>query len=317
MNLSRIHPLIAVGLIAFGPTACGQTEPGQQADIPSPADTVAQEPSQPGVVEVSAVDYAFHMPTQIPSGWTTFRMRNEGEEPHFMTLWKLPEGKTFQDYSSEIASVFVMAYDSLEAGAVDAAGANEILSRELPAWMAEYLPMGGPGLLSPGRSVETTVNLEPGTYVAECYIKTAEGEFHGELGMISELTVTADSTRMAEPAADLEMTLTNASIGTEGPVSAGEHTIAVHYQEHPAGLGNDVHVVRLDEGTDLAQVAAWMDWMNLEGFMPPAPAEFVGGVHEMPVGSTSYFTVRFDPGRYAWVSEATATDRQVREFAVE
>lgn len=323
MILSRRSTILAIALTVSTLLACQQAE---QTEQPEPAaDTVAQEadatadaPAEPGVVEVAAVDYAFRMPGEIPSGWTTFRLVNEGEEPHFMVLWKLPEGKTLQDYLDEVVPAFAMAYDSLRAGTVDAAGAGAILGREIPAWYADVRPMGGPGILTPGRVGSATVDLEPGAYVVECYIKTAEDEFHGELGMIRALTVTEDSTGVAAPEADMEMTLTNTEIGTDGPVPAGRRTFGVRYEEHPElGLGNDVHVARLEEDTDLGALAAWMDWTNLDGMKTPAPVEFVGGAEEMPVGSTSYFTVDLEPGRYAWVSEATTTDRLVEPFTVE
>lgn len=303
-------------VVAVLVTSCqpADTEDGAEPDT---LDAAADTTEASGVVEVTAVDYAFQAPAEIPSGWTTIRVANQGEEPHFMTLWRLPDGKTIDDYRAEAVPAFVMGYDSLVAGAVDAAGTWRIIGENLPEWFADVRPMGGPGMLTAGHTGQATMNLDPGTYVIECYVKTADGRFHGELGMLRELTVTEESSGMAEPAADAEMTLTNASIGPEDPVTAGRHTFAVHYEEHPEGLGNDVHVARLDEATDLAEVAAWMDWMNLEGFAPPAPAEFLGGVHEMPVGSTSYFTVTLDPGRYAWVSEATAADRLVEEFTVE
>lgn len=323
----RPRPLPSLIAIAFAVSSLAACQPAEDGEAePEAPDTTAEEtadttaiaPAEPGVVDVAAVDYAFRMPGEIPSGWTTFRLTNEGEEPHFMILWKLPEGKTLQAHLDEVVPAFAMAYDSLLAGAVDRAGANEILARELPAWFADVDPMGGPGILTPGEVGSATVDLEPGTYVVECYIKTAEDEFHGELGMIRALTVTEDSTGVTAPEADMEMTLTNTEIGTDGPVPAGRRTFAVHYEEHPElGLGNDVHVARLDETTDLGVVAAWMDWMNLDGMQAPAPVEFVGGAEEMPVGSTSYFTVDLEPGRYAWVSEATTTDRLIEAFTVE
>ena len=309
--------VLTVGML----TACqpADTEEGAEPDtLDAAADTAAVGPAEPGVFEVTAVDYAFDSATEIPSGWTRIEMVNEGAEPHFMSLWKLPEGKTLDDYIAEVVPAFVIGYDSLVAGTTDPAGAGQLIGENLPAWFADVTPMGGPGMLSAGHTGVTTVNLEPGTYVMECYVKTAEGKFHGELGMIKELTVTDQSTGMAEPEGDVRFTLTNTSIAPEDSVTAGEHTFAVTFEEHPeAGLGNDVHLARLDEGTSIDSLAAWMDWMNLEGFMPPAPAEFVGGAQEMPVGTTAYFTATLEPGRYAWVSEATTTDRLVEEFTVE
>lgn len=39
------------------------------------------------------------------------------------------------------------------------------------------------------------------------------------------------------------------------------------------------------------------------GLEVPAPATFLGGVNEMPVGSTGYLTVDLEPGQYAWIAE--------------
>jgi hypothetical protein len=104
----------------------------------------------------------------------------------------------------------------------------------------------------------------------------------------------------------------------EGDVKAGQQTVAVHFEEHPEfGLGNDVHVVRLDPGTEMGVVVLWMDWMYVQGLRDPAPAAFVGGAHEMPVGHTSYFTLDLTPGRYAWIAESSADKGMVKEFAVE
>jgi hypothetical protein len=38
------------------------------------------------LVEVTAKDYYFHMQDSIPSGWTTFRLKNEGHATHFFFL---------------------------------------------------------------------------------------------------------------------------------------------------------------------------------------------------------------------------------------
>jgi hypothetical protein len=43
-------------------------------------------PTPAGVVEVTAVDYAFQAPDPIRSGWTTFLMENKGKEHHFLLL---------------------------------------------------------------------------------------------------------------------------------------------------------------------------------------------------------------------------------------
>lgn len=294
MTPSR-HLFVAV-LLTFA--AC---EAGDRPEQAGEADTAAA--AVPPVVDITAVDYAFQAPAELPSGWTTIRMENAGAEEHFLSLWKLPDGRTLDDYTSEVVPAFGEAYTALEEGA-SREEAGGILGRAIPAWYAEVVPMGGPGFLSPGRTGETTVRLEPGTYVMECYVKTPDGRFHGELGMIQQLTVTADSTGAAEPSGGVEVVLSNAGIAGPANLTVGEHTVAVRFSEQPeAGLGNDVHLVRLEEDTDLEALAAWMDWMELEGLRAPAPVEFLGGTQERPAGKSAYFRVEVEAGPYAWVSE--------------
>jgi hypothetical protein len=61
-----------------------------------------------------------------------------------------------------------------------------------------------------------------------------------------------------------------------------------------------------------------MDWSAPGGLQTPAPAEFLGGLNEMPAGSTGYFTVDLEPGEYAWISEVpdASAKGMLKEFEV-
>jgi hypothetical protein len=256
---------------------------------------------------------------EIPSGWTTFRLINASPAVHFLVLELLPGARSVENSVSEVVPVFQQAMDLINDGQVEDGLAK---LADLPEWFGEVRFMGGPGLVSPGRSSEVTVYLEPGNYVMECYIKTADGKFHSALGMIRGLTVTQERSEAAPPSrVSVEMRLTNEGFGVHGEVSSGSHTIAVRFaEENPPLLGNDVHLVRLEEDTDLKEVATWMDWSQPGGMVSDhrtaAPFQFMGGTHEMPMGSTAYFTVELTPGRYAWVSERPARDPLYEEFTV-
>jgi len=308
--------VIATAVSVAGSAACQPGDRAREAVEDKPA---AEKPvSASYVVEYAARDYAFVGPTEIPSGWVTMRMANEGLEHHFVFLTLLPEGKTIEDYVADVGVPFGQAWDALRTGAVDKAGAGAMLGEMLPEWYAFASPMGGPGLVAPGGVSQATMRLAPGNYVMECYVKTADGEFHVALGMALPLTVTAEDSGALPPSADLAVTLTNYAIEVQGTPAAGHQTVAVNFDEHPEyGLGNDVHVVRLDEGTDLDEVIEWMDWMNMDGLRAPSPAAFVGGIHEMPSGYTAYFTVDLEPGRYAWIAESGASLGMVGEFSVD
>ncbi len=121
----------------------------------------------------------------------------------------------------------------------------------------------------------------------------------------------------AAPTATEAIALTNDSIRAPASLTSGTHTIAVRYLEQPpGGLGNDVHVVRLDADDELAALERWMDWLEVGALRAPAPAAFLGGVQEMPAGDTAYFTVSLTPGRYAWIAEAPVEQGKSVEFTV-
>ncbi len=308
----------AVAMSVAALSACQAADQNQnQAPEEQPAANAASG-SESSVVEYIARDYAFVGPTEIPSGWVTMRMANEGLEHHFVFLTLLPEGKTIEDYAADVGVPFGQVWEQLQSGALDKAGAGAMLGELLPEWYASAASMGGPGLVAPGKTAQATMRLTPGNYVMECYVKTADGQFHVALGMALPLTVTAEDSGGRPPRADVDITLFENSMAIEGTARAGRQTVAVNFDEHPEfGLGNDVHVVRLEEGADLDEVVEWMDWMNVDGLRAPSPAAFVGGVHEMPAGYKAFFTVDLEPGRYAWIAESGAARGMVEEFTVE
>lgn len=315
MIARQIRPALALAVAAATAAACQPAEPPPAA--PPAARTAAPLPSTAPVVEVTAVDYAFRAPDEVPSGWTTFRMRNDGEEHHFLILHRLPEGRTFDEYVTEIGEPFNQVWYPLRSGEIGKAEAGERLGELIPAWFWSAKQMGGPGIVAPGGTSQATVKLEPGNYVMECYMKTPEGEFHAMEGMARPLIVTEASNGASPPAADVEMTLTTDGFVVRDELPPGRHTVAVHFAEQPeAGFGNDVHVARLDGVADATELVPWMDWMNVNGLENPAPTPFVGGTQEMPEGYTAYFTVNLEPGRYAWISESPDVRRMVREFTV-
>jgi hypothetical protein len=159
---------------------------------------------------------------------------------------------------------------------------------------------------------ETTVHLEPGHYMLECYVKT-DGVFHSYnpdpdvYGMVTEFTVTADSTATSRPAATLAVIVSGEDgFQVEGTPTAGRQTVAVRFRDqtvHENFVGHDIHVARLEDDTDMDALQAWMDWTQPAGLQTPAPVEFLGGLEEMPATHSGYFTVTLEPGRYAFIAE--------------
>ncbi|MFW6084933.1 MAG: hypothetical protein ACODAA_06955, partial [Gemmatimonadota bacterium] len=195
---------------------------------------------------------------------------------------------------------------------------------ELPAWYGEVVFLGGPGLTSAGETSETRVHLEPGTYVIECYVKTADGTFHSTEGMIRGLEVTERSNAAdAPPRTSGRVTIdlgkkTHRGDGIsfdDGITRPGVHTFEVHFENqgpYAHFLGHDVHLVRLDDSADTDALADWMNWSVPGGLASPQPegVTFLGGAQDMPAGSTTYVTAELVPGDYAWIAEVPDPDAE-------
>lgn len=330
MKISRKYLLFGIVLAAFSLVACQPAdepaepaEPAESVDDDAAAEQQAEpapaepaEPAQANVVEVTAIDYAFQAPSSIPSGWTTFELTNAGEQEHFLLLWRLPEGRTFDEWMGSVARPFSEEVDRYEAGEFDREGLFEALGESLPEWFFTAESAGGVGLITPGGSARTSVNLAPGNYAMECYVRSPDGDFHGELGMVRPLTVTAEDTGAPEPDADIRMTVSNYELVVDGEFGPGPQTVRVDVVDEPEGmLSHDVHLVRLDNEDSLDKAIEWMDWVD--AMYAPAPVTFLGGVEDMPAGNTAYVNVDLEPGDYAWISELYSDRGVVNTFSVD
>jgi hypothetical protein len=252
----------------------------------------------------------FQMVDEIPAGWNTFRYINNSNEPHFFLVDKYPKGKTIKDYTSEVAPIFQSGMNLINEGKPDKGFAE---FNRLPAWYFDVVFSGGSGLVSPGQTAETTIKLEPGYYVFECYVKMSNGVFHTLMGMIKEITVTDSDSDNPQLTSDVNITISSTEgIVYKDPINKGKQTFSVFYKDqvmHENFVGHDVNLVRLNEKANLEELEKWMNWADPKGLITPAPKgiTFLGGVNDMPTGSTGYFTVTLEPGNYALISEVPNT----------
>ncbi len=311
-----IMPMIwlAAFMITSLLTSCEETEKAIQPEgistlaIEEGKNTPSSIPYSGNLVEVKTEHMNFIMPDEIPSGWNTFRYHNDSHMIHFILIEKMPvyEGQqmTVEDYEEKIAPVFQAAMDLINDGKP---GEGFAEFANLPAWSPQVVYTGGVGLISPGETAQTTLKLDPGVYVMECYIKT-NGRFHSVDGMVKQFIVTETATSASPPdKVTLNMTLSEAGgIEVEGKLRPGLHTVAVHFKDQAVygnALGHDVHLVKLENDTDMQELETWMNWSDPKGMETPEPAIFLGGTQEMPAGNTVYITTVLKPGRYAWIAE--------------
>jgi hypothetical protein len=304
------------------------------AEEPAPQAVPQAETEAGSVVEVTATHdhvenrHLFELSSrEIPSGWTTFRFRNASPSDHFFLLYKVPAaaveaadaaGESLLDHWLQgVVEPFQNEYNPYVRGEI---GYQQFVDN-LVAAIQEKGPwffdpgapvMGGPGFTAAGRTSETTVQLEPGEYIVECYVKDANEEFHSYLGMLDALTVTSDASGAEPPTATARMTLSSTGgFQIDPPLRQGSHTIEVFFEDqisYEHMLGHNVQLAQLRDGTDgalISRLASWMDWRQKGSLVDRAPegAVFLGGVMEMTEGSTAYYHVDLTPGDYVWIAE--------------
>jgi hypothetical protein len=261
--LARLTGLAAVGMAA----ACSSPD-SQKADATAapPAQTVAE----PNAVTITAREYAFEAPHQIPAGVTNFHFMVKGKEPHHGIMVRLDEGKTFDDLAAALKN-----------------------PGPPPSWA--HLE-GGMMIGDPVNGSHTTLSLTPGRYALICFVPSADGVPHVAKGMFAPIEVTASAASTApEPASDVTVTLKDYEFAFSTPLTPGEHVIRV---ETAPGQPHEFVLVRLGEGVTAQQVIATEMGQN----KGPRPSyTFMGGVAPMEGGRHAFMNVRLDPGTYALI----------------
>jgi hypothetical protein len=223
-------------------------------------------PPGPNVVTVTAHDFAFEAPAEIPAGLTTFRLVNAGPSIHHLQLIKLDDGKTADDYVA-----------ALKAGGPP------------PRWASLA---GGPNPPEPGSSTSATVELEPGSYAMICFVPGADGVPHLFKGMVHPFKVTGTApAAVAEPKADLTVKLVDFDFQLSAPLTAGKHTIRV---ENAGSQPHEIALIRLEPGKTPADIGAWA-----EKPVGPLPGTLEGGVSGIMPGAHAWAEVDLPPGDYA------------------
>jgi len=274
-------------------------------------------------VEVTAYDYAFQAPVELPSGWITFILNNEqAHEIHELSFARIPKNITYGEYRNEYVGAWEILLEEFQAGEVERSGISERVNELLPEWADSVKYINARGMLSPGRSAEKTVYLEPGLYAVDCWVKTEDGIIHLSNGMSRPLTITNESTNSPEPSVENIITLKENEIDVQWDAETGSHSFAVVMEADSLGnpVHNNIHLIKTGGNTDLNEVNTWMDWYKVGGLRSPAPADFLGGVSTydaIPGESATYFTLEIDePGEYVWIVQVPENEQLWKTFII-
>ena len=297
-EISGIYRLMYLLVAFLIVSACGPDKKANQKTEP--------EGKKDYSIEIISESMDFKTVDEIPAGWHTFRYINRSDHTHFFLLDKYPEGKTLVDGEKEVIPLFQDGMNLINQGKAEEGYAE---FNKLPAWFFKIIFSGGSGLVSPGHTAETTIKMEPGYYVIECYVKMENGIFHSAMGMVKELIVTDDTVDHTPPTSDVKITISSKDgIVYNESIKKGKQTFEVYFKDqiaHENFVGHDVNLVKLDENADLKALEKWINWADPKGLISPSPQgfTFLGGVNDMPAGSTSYFTSNLEPGKYVLISE--------------
>jgi plastocyanin len=234
--------------------ACSSGD-GREAPVPS------ESPEAAAAVDVTATEYAFDVPAEVPGGVVTMAFTNVGGLPHEFAFARIEEGKTEADVEAVVAT-----------------------RQEPPDWMEDVA--GVPGL-SPGESVTVTRTLEPGTYAFLCFFPDAEGTPHARLGMYEVFTIAGD-TGAALPEPDATITATDAELQVP-TFSSGEQTVEF---ENGGTEPHELLLVAFATGKGIDDVERWVE----SGYQGEPPATFLGGMQTIPAGESVFLTIDLEPG---------------------
>jgi len=275
------------------------------------------------VVHVEAMDHAFDVDAsnELPSGWITFVLSNQmASEMHEISMVALPDGVTHDDYLTDYMTAWDTLLREYQDGVVDRSGISDRVNEMLPAWSVGLRYINARGLVSPGRTAERTVYLTPGKYLLVCWLKTEDGIIHIMQGMHWEFTVKENAADSPVPNPESRITLHENNIEVDWEPVMGKHSFEVELSKNPSGLSyhNNLHLVRVEEETDLDNVIEWMDWYKVGGLRSPSPVESLGGIGVERMAGTAYFSINItEPGKYAWIVFVSQSQGLYKTFTVE
>jgi len=272
-------------------------------------------------VEVITNGMDFKTVDEIKSGWTTFKYVNKSYEPHFFILEKMPDTLGIETYKKDLFPPFTSAFEYFEKGEIEA-GMKEF--EKIPEWFYKVELAGGVGLTSKKTTSKSTIFLEPGTYVMECYVRMPNGMPHTFMGMLKELKVGEEENGNKAPKADYNIDIASEKgITFVDSLQTGNHTLSVKFEDqkqYEHMMGHDVNLVKIENDSLISTLGNWLNTVDFKAFRTPVPEGllFLGGVEDLPAGKTGYFEVNLKKGSYVLISEIpNAIERKmIKPFTV-
>lgn len=285
----------------------------KEKDTKEEKTTREKKPLEFGEVLISTQSMEFFVADTLYSGWNTLIYENKSPEVHFVMMDLYPEGITIENTKAELLPPFDDGMRLIMENKMDSA---MVAFGNIPKWFQQVKFLGGTGLVSPQHTAKSTVYLEPGRYIMECYVKMFNGEWHTSHGMLKEIIVTNQTTELTAPApsAIIDISSTDGLILKDSIIAGNQifQTNFIDQKVYENFVGHDINLVRYDNTASLDSLIQWMNWMNPKGLITPAPEgfTFLGGMNNLPAESKGFFEADLVPGNYVLISEVPAADEK-------
>lgn len=263
-------------------------------------------PLKEGQVEIITKSMEFFSADTLYSGWNTLLYENQSQEVHFVLMDLYPLGKSVENTKKEVLPPFDEGMRLIMEGDMDKAVAA---FGKLPEWFQQIKYKGGTGLISPKHTAKSTIYLEPGVYVMECYVKMFNGEWHTSHGMLKQIIVKEESTNLKPPKPTISIDISSTNgIVVNNPIPTGKQIFQTNFIDqkiYEHFVGHDINLVRYENGANLDSLIQWMSWMNPKGLITPSPEgfTFLGGMNNLSSGEKGFFEAELASGNYVLISE--------------
>jgi hypothetical protein len=279
----RTWMAFVVALLALSLGACTTVQP---APVTQSNAAMEQENSiSLPEITITARDFAFDMPAEIPSGWVSLIMKNEGQVNHHGAVMRLLDGVSVDDAIA----------------AMDNPDADQSQYTDLSFFLPDT---------DPGSSNQATVEMAPGHWVILSFSMDGASIGASEqpvpdflLGSIKDFDVVDQGAIAPPPDADLAFTVGADDIEVPQEMEPGPHTIEV---VNDSGQENGyAFILRIEGDATMDDILAAFNalFSGQEIDMSTMPVfHTVGGLMGYNLGDRYYTDVNLEPGNYTVVS---------------
>ncbi|MGZ7039624.1 MAG: hypothetical protein ACXVJO_15725 [Thermoanaerobaculia bacterium] len=255
----RIKTVLCTIVAATSLLNCGCNAPATEHD--AVAAKAVHSPATEPPFRIVATDAGFEAPDTIDAGLRHVIFENRGTDVHEAMLVRLPPDKSPSDY---VAAV--------KAGA------------DFPEGALDY---SGPGLTSPGETVELWLRVDPGRYILICWNN------HATTTPVHPFVATDHTVDDAAPKQDVVLRLLDYRFDLEGTLRSGPQVIRV---ETPGPSMHEADLFLLAKGRTTDDLNRWYKTKNRKA--PPGTA--LGGADDShDIRRVVWLKQTFVPGRYA------------------